>query len=263
MTGVVDFKRFSLIEATVGSFYNDELSNKFWDKYKDKTGDTRWVFDGLVRKKLLKISEDFYSKFGDLLGDIPIVDIQLTGSLANYNYTDKSDLDIHVLVDFNKVNSPKEVLKAAIDGIRFIWNLRHDVIIRDHDVELYLQDVSEPHTSTGLYSLKNNKWIKKPQFNPPKIDEQDVNKKYESLVSEIHELESKLVTSVKLPSDAKDMYKRLVRLKEKIQKMRKESLAKEGEFAVGNLTFKLLRNNGYIGKIIDLLTQAYTRIYSE
>ncbi len=263
MPEVLNFDRFCLNEDKIGSFYNDELNPKFWDKYKNKSGDTEWVFDALVRKKLLRIADDFYSKFGDLLGDLPIEDIQLTGSLANYNYTDKSDLDVHVLIDFSKVKSPRDVLKAAIDGVRFIWNLRHDVIIRGHDVELYLQDVNEPHTSTGLYSLKENKWIKKPQFDPPQVDEQDVNKKYEAFVSEINQLESKLVTSASLPKDAKDMYKRLERLKEKIQKMRKESLSKQGEFSVGNLTFKLLRNNGYIGKIIDLLSQAYARIYSE
>ncbi len=263
MFRVVSFDSFNLSEGNVGSFYNDELNPKFWDRYKNKNGDTEWVFDGLVRKKLLRISEDFYSKFKDLLGDLPIEDIQLTGSLANYNYTDKSDLDVHILVDFGKVDSPKDILKAAVDGIRFMWNLRHDVIIRGHDVELYLQDVNEPHTSTGLYSLKDNKWIKKPKFDPPQVDEQDVNKKYESIVSEINQLESKLVTSSSLPKEAKEMYKRLGRLKEKIQKMRKESLSKQGEFSVGNLTFKLLRNNGYIGKIIDLLSQAYARIYSE
>ena len=263
MFEVLSFDRFSLNEDQIGSFYNDELNPKFWDKYKNKSGDTDWIFDGLVGKKLIRISEDFYSKFEDLLGDLPIEDIQLTGSLANYNYTDKSDLDVHILVDFGKVDSPKDVLKSAIDGIRFIWNLRHDVIIRGHDVELYLQDVNEPHTSTGLYSLKDNKWIKKPKFDPPQVDEQDVNKKYEAFVSEINELESKLVTSTTLPKDAKEMYKRLLRLKEKIQKMRKESLSKQGEFSVGNLTFKLLRNNGYIGKIIDLMSQAYARIYSE
>ena len=263
MSGVISFDKFSLNEDKIGSFYNDELNPRFWDKYKTKNGDVKWKFDSLVRKKLLKISEDFYSKFEDLLGDLPIEDIQLTGSLANYNYTDHSDLDVHVLVDFKKIDSPKEVLKAAIDGVRFIWNMRHDVIIRGHDVELYLQDIHEPHTSTGLYSLKEDKWIKNPEFDPPKVDEQDVNKKYEAFVSEINSLESKLVSSSSLPKDAKDLYKRLQRLKEKIQKMRKESLSKDGEFSVGNLAFKLLRNNGYIGKIIDLLTQAYARIYSE
>ena len=28
-------------------------------------------------------------------------DITLTGSMANYNYTDQSDLDLHVLFDFD------------------------------------------------------------------------------------------------------------------------------------------------------------------
>jgi hypothetical protein len=45
--------------------------------------------------------------------------------------------------------------------------------------------------------------------------------------------------------------------------MRKEGLEKKGEFSVGNLAFKKLRNDGYIGKLIDVMSQAYDRIYSE
>jgi hypothetical protein len=71
------------------------------------------------------------------------------------------------------------------------------------------------------------------------------------------------MTSSSLPENAKEMYKRLLRIKEKIQKMRKDDLAKDGEFSVGNLAFKMLRNEGYIGKIIDLISKAYARIYSE
>jgi hypothetical protein len=260
---VLDFSRFVLNEDKIGSFYNDELNPKFWDKYKNKNGETQWVFDRLVRKKLLKIAEDFYEKYSDLLGDLPIEDIQLTGSLANFNYTDKSDLDVHVLVDFNKVKSKPEMVKAAVDGIRFVWNLRHDVVIRNHDVELYLQNIHEPHTASGLYSLLNDKWIRKPKFDPPEVDEQDVRKKFDGLASEINQMESKLVTSSSLPKDAKEMYKRLIRLKEKIQKMRKDGLSKDGEFSIGNLAFKMLRNEGYISKLIDLISKAYARIYSE
>lgn len=263
MTEVKSFSDFYLIESKVGSFYNDELNPKFWDLYKTEGGKSKWVFDPLVRKKLLKISQDFYEKFGDLLGSLEISDIQLTGSLANYNYTDKSDLDVHILVDFSKVKAPRDVLKSAVDGIRFMWNLRHDVIIRGHDVELYLQDVSEPHTASGLYSLKDNKWIREPKFNPPQVDEQDVNKKFEGIASEINRMESKLILMPDLPSEAKDMYKRLIKLKEKVQKMRKEELSKFGEFAVGNLAFKKLRNEGYIEKLINLISKAYARIYSE
>jgi len=252
-----------LFEEKIGSFYNDELNPKFWDKKVNKEGDVKWEFDPLVRKKLLKIADDFFSKFDDLLKGTKIQDIQLTGSLANYNYTDYSDLDVHVLINFSDVDAPKDVLKAAIDGIRFIWNLRHDVVIRGHDVELYLQDSKEPHTASGLYSLKEDKWIRKPKFDPPAVDEQDVNKKFDGLASDINQLESKLLLVKSIPSDSKDLYKRANKLKEKIQKMRKEGLSKSGEFSVGNLAFKKLRNEGYIEKLIDIISGAYGRIYSE
>ena len=45
--------------------------------------------------------------------------------------------------------------------------------------------------------------------------------------------------------------------------MRLEGLEKGGEFSIGNLAFKKLRNDGYIGKIIDVMSQSYDRIYSE
>jgi hypothetical protein len=66
-----------------------------------------------------------------------------------------------------------------------------------------------------------------------------------------------------MPSDAKDLYKRANKVKEKLQKMRKEDLSKNGEFSVGNLAFKKLRNEGYIEKLIDIISGAYGRIYSE
>jgi hypothetical protein len=167
------------------------------------------------------------------------------------------------LINFSDVDAPKDVLKAAIDGIRFIWNLRHDVIIRGHDVELYLQDAKEPHVASGLFSLKNNEWIKKPKFDPPTVDEQDVQKKFDGIASDIDQLESKLLLVKNMPSDAKELYKRANKVKEKLQKMRKEDLAKSGEFSVGNLAFKKLRNEGYIEKLIDIISGAYGRIYSE
>lgn len=263
MDQVKSFYSYFLKESKIGDFYNDDLNPKFWDLYKTKNDEIKWVFDPLVRKKLLRISRDFFEKFEDLIGNAEISDVQLTGSLANFNYTEHSDLDVHVLIDFSKIKVQKEALKTAIDGIRFIWNLRHDVVIRGHDVELYLQDVSEPHTSSGLYSLLNNKWIREPKFDPPSIDEQDVNKKFQGIVSEINKMESDLVVSSRLPKDAKSMYKRLGNLKTKIQKMRKEGLDKTGEFSIGNLVFKKLRNDGYIEKLITLISKSYSRIYSE
>ena len=239
-------------------YYHDVLNPKFWEDTKDGNKLTTGI-----RKKLEAIAKEFYTKYDEIAKNVPIKDIQLTGSLANFSYTEFSDLDIHVLVDFDKIDAPKKVTKAAFDGIRFIWNLRHDIILRGHEVELYVQDFDEAHTSTGLYSILNDEWVKEPINNPPDIRDEDVEQKYRSLATEIEKLESKLLGTANAPSNAKELYKLATKRKDKIMKMRKEALSKGGEFSVGNLAFKKLRNNGYIGKLIDLISKSYDRIYSE
>ena len=250
-------------ESQIGPFYNDVLSPVFWTKKTDKSGKVSWEFDQRVRRKLLRIANEFFEKFDGILKQKDIVDVQLTGSLSNYNYTPLSDLDVHVIVNLEGIDddNPK-ILKSALDGIRFVWNLRHDIKIRGYDVELYVQDAKEPHTASGLFSLLNNEWIKNPIFDPPEIDEVDVNMKADSLAYEIDQIETKLLVTT-LPSNAKELYKRGIKLKEKIQKMRKESLSKDGEFSIGNLAFKKLRNEGYIEKLIDIIAEAYNKIYTE
>lgn len=254
----------SIFEKKVGAFYHDELNPIFWKKKKDKNGNIEWVFDQRVRRKLLRIANDFYEKYSELLKGRVIKDIQLTGSLSNYNYTNFSDLDVHIIVNLDGIDdeNPK-ILKTAIDGIRFVWNLRHNISIRGYDTELYLQSEDEPHDSSGLFSLLNNEWIKTPVFSPPVVDEMDVNKKYGSIVFEIDKLQTKLRDLSDLPSNAKSLYKRCIKLKDKIQKMRKESLSRDGEMSIGNLVFKKLRNEGYIEKLIDTISKSYDKIYTE
>ena len=253
----------SLLERQVSPFYNDGLNQVFWTK-KTKGDDVEWTLDQRVRKKLLRIANEFFEKFDDILKEKDIVDIQLTGSLANFNYTKLSDLDVHVIVNLDGVDDDNpQILKSALDGIRFIWNLRHNISIRGYDVELYVQDSKEPHITSGLFSLLNNEWIKNPVFDPPEIDEKDVDKKFQSIAYEIEQLHTRLVASSVLPHNAKELYKRSTKLKEKIMKMRKEGLSKKGEFSVGNLAFKKLRNEGYIEKLIDINSESYDKIYNE
>lgn len=253
-----------LLEKKVGPFYHDELNPTFWTKKTSKSGEDSWIFDDRVRKKLVKIGKDFFEKYGELLKNRSILDIRLTGSIANYNYTNFSDLDVHVIVNLEGIDddNPK-ILKSAIDGIRFIWNLRHDISIRGYDVELYLQDKNEPHTSSGVFSLMKNEWIKIPDFNPPSTEELGVDKKFQSISYEIEQLDSRLLAMSSVPTNAKQLYKRSERLKEKIMKMRKEGLEEGGEFSIGNLTFKKLRNEGYIEKLINVISKSYDKIYTE
>lgn len=232
-------------------FYKEELNPSFWKENK---------FDQGIRKKLLMIANDFFSA---LKFSAKILDIQLTGSLANYNWTDKSDFDVHVLIDFSEVDDNTELVKRAVDGARFMWNLKHNIKIKGFDVELYAQDINEPHTASGLFSLLNNKWVRIPKFNPPEIDYKDVDKKFQGIVSDILNVENVVSTLNFLSVTPEEIYTLTVKLKKKILDMRKEGLARSGEFSVENLVFKKLRNEGYIEKIIDLISKSYTNIYNE
>jgi hypothetical protein len=218
-----------------GEFYQESLNPKFW---KDER------FDPEIREKLLSIANDFYK---DLEVDTPILDIQLTGSLANYNWTKYSDLDVHVILDLSKVNEDISLVKKAMDGIRFMWNQRHPVVIREHDVELYAQDMHQLHLASGLYSLLNDEWIRKPQYTPPTVDSRDVERKVEAYGHEIEEAQRMLDQAD--PENARIVMSYISALKKKISRSRDEQLAKKGgEFSVENLVFKRMRNNGMYGK---------------
>jgi hypothetical protein len=231
-------------------FYNDSLNPLFWK------GDE---FDPMVRTKLLQIAQDFYE---DLDVDIPIEDIQLTGSLANYNWTKFSDLDVHVIMDLSQVNADVELVKKAMDGLRFQWNQRHPVVMRGHDVELYAQDINQIHLASGLYSLMKGEWLRKPEFNPPSVDPQDVYRKVQAYGVQIEQLKERLAEAD--PNEAKDVLEQASVLKKKISRARDEKLAhKGGEFSVENLVFKQMRNNGMFGDLIDIKSEAYSRMYSE
>jgi len=229
--------------------YNRILNPDFWQNGQ---------FDPATRTKLLQIAHDFYA---DLKIDAPIVDIHLTGSMANYNWSDTSDLDVHVHVDFAEVDDNVELVQKALEGQKFIWNLRHPVLIKGHDVELYIQDKKKHTISSGIYSLLKDEWINKPVYDLPTVDMHYVADKVESYKNEIEEL-SNLLTADNI-DDARLIFDRAKVLKKKISSIRDASLRKEGEFSIENLVFKELRNQGYIGKLIKLQAKAYSAIYSD
>lgn len=243
-------KKFNDWALCEDQFYQKELNSSFWQDQQ---------FDESIKEKLLQIAEEFYATFKL---EIPISDIQLTGSLANYNWTPKSDLDVHVLIDFSKINPDLALVKKSLDGQRFVWNLRHNIVIRGYDVELYLQDINEPHVASGLFSLLDNKWIRIPKYDPPEIDERDVQSKFDGIVNSIDQLNVKLIHSDPT-MDPRELHAHSEKVKSKIMKMRKEGLAERGEFSIENLVFKKLRNEGYIQNLIDLISRSYEKIYNE
>ncbi len=232
-------------------FYNDTLHPSLWDAAKN--------FDQSIREKLLTIVKDVSEGAG--VKDELIDDIQLTGSMANFNYTEYSDLDVHILLDFAKINHDEDLVKKALDGKRFVWNLRHDIKMGGHDVEVYFQDTEEPHKASGLYSLLNNTWIREPEHNEPEVDARDVSAKADRLKGEIADLEFEL--SQTEGEDLGELAEAADALRAKVAKMRKDSLEANGEFGIGNLAFKELRNSEYMGRLIDVANAIYDKQFTQ
>lgn len=162
--------------------------------------------------------------------------ICLEGAAA-YNWTPTSDLDLHLVVDFNKINKDTELVSAYTNLLKTKWNTDHDVMINNHPVEVYLQDIDHKTHALGIYSLKNKKWIKKPEYSVPDIDKEAVKKKYK-------ELSSVIDASIK----EEDLNK-MTKLVKKLYDYRQSGLDESGEFSTENITFKLLRVKGYIEKL--------------
>lgn len=220
----------------------DELNPKVWDNEE---------INQEVREQLLQIAEDFYGGT-DLEADVK--DIILTGSLANYNWSERySDYDLHILIDFDDVNEDVELVKKFVDGAKNIWNNQHDITIKGYEVEVYIQDVDEPHKSSGVYSLLNDEWNVKPSKVDFEPDEEMIREKAKTAMMMIEDLETQI------DEDKYEKFQdKLKKVWKKIKDYRKSGLESEGgEFSTGNLVFKLLRRNGYIGKVLKMKRQSY------
>jgi len=203
--------------------------------------------DGDVRIRLDKIANDFINDH-----EIPseaIIDIILTGSMANYNWTSYSDIDLHILVDFEQQEECEHILSDYYNVAKSLWNDKHHITIFDHEVEIYVQDSNEAHYSTGVYSLKKNKWITKPSKEQTSIkpNQEAVERKARRLASKVSSINAS-------DKDAESQAKKLMQY---IKDMRMEGLRNEGEYSIENLAFKYLRNKGYLEKLSSLSIKSY------
>jgi len=178
-------------------------------------------------------------------------DIILTGSMANYNYNENSDLDVHVILDFTQISENKEFVGDFFKLKKALWADRLPIQVKGHDVEMYFQDSAEPHHSSGTYSLARNKWIRRPTKKIVNIDSADVQLKSADLMNAIDDLETN--------KSENDFLKKHETLKNKIKKYRQTGLDKSGEYSVENLAFKVLRNSGYLEKMVEMKNDYLTQ----
>jgi len=143
---------------------NDTLEPEVWENEK---------LIPEVREALLKIVNDFLI---DLPFDLDPEDITLTGSLANYNWSKYSDIDLHIVLDFETVDENVDLARELFRNLQMNWNTRHDIFMKGYEVEIYFQDSQEPHLSTGIYSIQNDSWLVKSEKESASIDYANIEK---------------------------------------------------------------------------------------
>ena len=213
--------------------YNSVLNPEIW---------TSEVLKPEVLEKMLKIANSFYK---DTELNVPIEDIYFLGSTAGYNWTPTSDIDLHILVDFSKIDPNKELVKKYVDGLKNKWNQEHDIHIGDHQVEVYIQDIKDVNRSQAVYSVLNNQWVKKPTYQDIQIDKETIKKKYNQYVDMIN---------TAINQGDMDLMKNIIK---RLYDMREAGLSNGGEYSVENLVFKLLRSTGYISKLRQNVKSIY------
>ena len=223
-----------------------------------------WVNNKLnsrVRLRLLDIADDFIDTLA--VDWVKPKDIVFTGSLANYNWSKYSDIDIHVILDYNKVYKKKEFVEDYFSSKKELWLNEHPKLsIYGFPIELYVEDSNEESTSSGVYSLNKNEWIKEPvDFEDVKLNAKYIKNYAAKLMTQIDNIEKK-------QKNAKDDYKveqcrkELLKIFDRLKKIRKEGLNKGGEMSSGNIIFKILRRTKYIDKIWELINTSYDKINS-
>ena len=212
-----------------------------------------WVNNRLrreVRDALLKLSHRILKD--SKIPKSKITDIIFTGSLAGYNYTNHSDLDLHFIVKFDELDIGQEYVDDFLNQIKTIWNDRHNVDVLSYDVEIYFQDVEAELVANAVYSLLDDEWLKSPSLQK-KVEKPSKYKYYKikKIIEDLFKLE---------PSQ--DNMAQIERVQEKIAKYRLSGLESSGEMGTENLTYKKLRANGYITKLYEIGDKLYDRYFS-
>ena len=240
-------------EIELDSFeLKDELNGRFWDE------DMR--LDQHIRKALLIIAKDFIDEYD--LGTYDIEDVVITGSIANYNWSKEySDIDLHIIMETSELNSNIELAKVMCDALRGIWNKTHtDISVGGFPVEIYIQDAHEPHKSSGVYSLLDDKWLTEPSLDKLEkdFDEATVQERVSYYMNIIDDLEERL--TIESPEE---IYKEACMFMDKIKAERAASMKGEKvELTTGNIIFKALRRSNYIEKLLNIRRLAFDAAHS-
>ena len=224
----------------------DSLNKNLWN-------DDSRVLLPEVSAALERIAKDFFDSLV-LPEDQKLIDIKFTGSLANYNWTEKSDIDLHLVLDFDSISTNKKRLRDYMSSKKTVWNKNHDIMIAGHEVEIYVEDMKEMHYASGVYSISNGEWIVSPNKKRPIVDQRQISIKMNKIQEKVQ-----VLFDLFNKQDYTSCFMQVESFLEKLSNMRVSGLEVGGEFSIENLVYKNLRKLGTIQDLYDLKYDAYDK----
>ena len=197
-----------------------------------------WNEDNTLKPEIYDKLVEIYEEFLRFI-DIPlnIVDVEIVGYNASYNYNENSDIDLHVIVNSEVNYVDKEILRLFYNSKKGSFNDDYDLSLNGIPVELYIEDVKDGNATNGRFSILKNEWVMFPEpitYEIPDISD-TLNEYLEKATNLIAGTDEQAILDF-----INDVYM-----------MRKLGLAQDGEASVGNLVFKELRNMNILPDLKD------------
>lgn len=210
-----------------------------------------------VKLKLKRIANAFLRDHN--INPDAVEDIYFTGSLAGYNYHPDSDVDLHIVVDFSKVNQDIDMVRDLFNSRRLVWNEQHNITIFGHEVEIYIEDIGEVYDDEDrpVYSLTKDYWIQEPGKTERDFDYGSAMKKAHLIMHQIG-----LVQELMRLEKFVEAKRQAIRIFAKLKRMRKAGLQREGAYSPENIAFKILRKQGYIDRLAEYRSDSYDLMMS-
>jgi hypothetical protein len=219
---MITFRQF-LESLEPGVELHSTLNPILWDNF---------VLKEEIRNKLIEISDSFIEYLA--IDKIFIEDVIITGSNCSFTFTKFSDIDLHIVFS-DKVacdTCPGDFIQDCFNAKKTNFNDNHHITIAGYPVELYAQPENDNLVAIGIFSIINNKWLKKPEVSESHIDSDNVKVKTEDFIRQINDL---------VDNDSDDL-NNLNKIKDKIKQYRRAGLEKN------------LRNNGYLDKLYNYIS---------
>jgi len=203
-----------------------------------------------VRKKIQEVVNEFLRILAEDEILLKVRDVILTGSNASYNYTDTSDIDVHILADTKSLDDPKKLYTKLYNAYRRIFESKYDITFYGIPVELYVETEDNPVVSNGIYSIMYDQWIKKPvDAVIPAIDQKVIDEAAQPWIEEANSLIAR-AEDEENPTTEQEIDNYITKLYEFRQTGIYHTAG--SEFSTENLVFKEVRSAGLLDELKKL-----------